>query len=526
MRSTAISALVLLGGGLYGQAPAPVRPHFDSAYVELSRPGAREEGGFMQRGQAVFVNTAMLDLIAQAYGLRPAKVLGGPDWLASDLYNLRAKAGAASSPEQMQSMLQAFLAERFSLVAHFEKRPLPAYSLVLAGKAAKLTLAAASDKPADCQAVPIVPGATPGRVARQVNCANMSMSELADQLENMAPAYIDQPVIDSTGIAGKFDFSLKWIGRGQLRNKSDAEYDPAIDLSMFDAIANLGLKLQPIQTPTTVLVVDSINKAPLVDAEHPMPPPPPAPTDFDVAVIKPAAEASQKNFIFRITPGGEVDICCFPLQFYLANAFDMDARRIINKPNWLADDHWDLRAKTVPGVNEFDVRVMLQNLVKTRFQLAYHEETRRSQVWALHAGSHPKLAPSKGGRSDCAFSAANGNRVFTCTNMTMAQFAERVWNDAPVYFDKPVVDRTGLTGAFDFSFSFAPAFATGFNGAGRAGAAVGGSAAPEAGTAAAPSGAMTIFEAVDKQLGLKFSTETQPVKVIVIDHIERTPTGN
>lgn len=227
--------------------------------------------------------------------------------------------------------------------------------------------------------------------------------------------------------------------------------------------------------------------------------------------------------MFQVSPGGEVEICCFSLSSFIQQAFpDLDTRRIINAPKWLGDDKWDIRAKTVPGATFFDVAVMLQNLLKSRFQFAYHEETQPIPVFVLKAGNHPKLVPSKGGRSDCSGSASNGNRVLTCTNMAMGAFANDLWDYARGYFDKPVVDGTGLKGSYDFTVTFATAGRTGYNGAGRGTSAAGGS--PPAITT--PSGAMTIFEAIDRQLGLKFTTEKRPQRVIVIDHLERTPTDD
>ena len=100
--------------------------------------------------------------------------------------------------------------------------------------------------------------------------------------------------------------------------------------------------------------------------------------------------------------------------------------------------------------------------------------------------------------------------TMTCLNMTLAQLAERLQGIAPGYLDHPVVDLTGLNGAWDITASWTPraAFET--------------AAKPEA----APDGSITIFEAFDKQLSLKLEASKQPMPVVVIDKAEQKPTEN
>ena len=98
----------------------------------------------------------------------------------------------------------------------------------------------------------------------------------------------------------------------------------------------------------------------------------------------------------------------------------------------------------------------------------------------------------------------------TCLNMTMAQLAERLQGYAPNYLDHPVVDLTGLNGAWDFTVSWTPRPA--FESAGKPGA--------------APDGSITIFEGFDKQLSLKLEPSKQPMAVIVIDNAEQRPIEN
>jgi uncharacterized protein (TIGR03435 family) len=103
----------------------------------------------------------------------------------------------------------------------------------------------------------------------------------------------------------------------------------------------------------------------------------------------------------------------------------------------------------------------------------------------------------------------------------MAQFAERLPDAVSGYLDHPMVDLTGLTGAYDFTLSYLPA--------NRTSAARGGDSAQQSGSpvaASTPSGGFTVFEAVDKQLGLKLAQQKHPMQVLVIDKVNRTPTDN
>jgi uncharacterized protein (TIGR03435 family) len=114
--------------------------------------------------------------------------------------------------------------------------------------------------------------------------------------------------------------------------------------------------------------------------------------------------------------------------------------------------------------------------------------------------------------------------------MTMAQFAEKLKNIAPGYIHTPVLDATGLEGGYDFTLSFSPAGLARSGGEGRGGRGAGEGGPPPASDAATaasdPNGAITLFEAIEKQLGLKLEAQKRPVSVLVIDRAEQKPTEN
>ncbi len=112
--------------------------------------------------------------------------------------------------------------------------------------------------------------------------------------------------------------------------------------------------------------------------------------------------------------------------------------------------------------------------------------------------------------------------------MTMAQFAEDLSDLSTNYLHYPAVDATGIHGAWDFSLTFDPippnqlALAAGQSGP-RTGRTTG---TPEPGALSAPGGGVSLFEALEKQLGLKLEMRKRPEPVFVIDHIEENPTDN
>jgi uncharacterized protein (TIGR03435 family) len=178
---------------------------------------------------------------------------------------------------------------------------------------------------------------------------------------------------------------------------------------------------------------------------------------------------------------------------------------------------------------------MLRALIVDRFKMTTHMEDRPVTAYKLTAVK-PKLNKAdpanrtawKEGPAPASKDPRDSNpvlsRLVTCTNMTMAQLADLLQSIAPGYIHNPVLDATGIEGAFDFTFNFSPAGAVQNGGGGR-----GGAPPPPPGGAAAssdPSGAVSLFDALNKQLGLKLEMQKRPMPVLVIDHIEQKPTEN
>ncbi len=177
------------------------------------------------------------DLIRRAYSLKAYQV-SGPGWLETEFYDLLAKTSEPVSDSVRRLMLEDMLARRFELVAHFETKQLPSYELLVGEGGLKIK--------------PVEPEGPPGRVYGRKNgirAEQASMRVLADVLARE----LDRPVLDKTGVAGIFDFDVKWT---PLTAEPEAETGP----SVFAAVRALGLKLEPRKAPIQVLVVDHMAK--------------------------------------------------------------------------------------------------------------------------------------------------------------------------------------------------------------------------------------------------------------------------
>ena len=206
----------------------------------------------------------------------------------------------------------------------------------------------------------------------------------------------------------------------------------------------------------------------------------------------------------------------------IRTAYGTDAERVLGGPNWLEDGTFDVLAKLPEGATKDTAKPLLQSLLADRFKLAVHNDTKPVPAYALKAGKHSQLKEAGGsGDTGCMFTPPGPPPTggpppgppmfsFSCRNMTMAAFAEALHATialAPQYLDeRVVVDETELKGAWDFDFKFTPRGMIGPNG-------------PIAGT-------ITLFDAIEKQLGLHLQKASAPLDFVVVDHADKVPTQN
>jgi uncharacterized protein (TIGR03435 family) len=516
---------------------------FDVADVHASAKSTNRQmgGGSLRGGRYELRNATMLDLITIAYGIEADKVLGGPSWLEFNRYDVIAKAPNNTPQDELKLMLQGLLADRFKLVVHKDSKPVPAFILSLGKGKPKLKEADGSGT-TGCQAQPSAPepGVIPLNVA---SCHNVTMEAFAQVLRQMAGGYVTSPAVDQTGLKGGWDFDVKWTGRGQLAQAG------ADGISLFDAIdRQLGLKLEPGKVEMPVIIVDSANDKPTpnpAEVTTSLPAPPPA--EFEVADIKPTMPGVNGTNI-RLQPNGRIDVQGATMKMLMQGAWNINSDELMaGGPKWLDTTRWDIVAKAVtaaaPGTPaQFDIdalRLMLRNLLIDRFKIQAHMEERPVTAYVLLAVK-PKLQKADPlGRTGWKEGPAPASkdprettpilsRLVTCTNMTIAQFADLLPSMASGYLQTPVQDMTGIEGAYDFTLSFSPIGAV-RGGGGRGGGDRGGQPGPPAtGTSNAedPSGALSLFDALTRQLGLKLEMQKRPLPVLVIDHIEEKPTEN
>jgi uncharacterized protein (TIGR03435 family) len=539
----AVSASVL-----FGQSN-DTKPTFDLADVHSSPHTTNANpfvtGGVLRLGRYDLRKATMLDLITMAYGMDPQMVLGGPNWLETDRFDIVAQAPQGTPPETVKLMVQNLLAERFKLELHKDNKPVPAYALTVAKGKHKLKEADGKGVPG-CQGVPQKP--EPGTVPLNVvSCHAMSTEALAQTLRGMGGDYVTSPVIDMTGLKGNWDFELKWTGRAQLpRAGSDG-------ISFFDAVEKqLGLKLELQKAPAPVLVVDRVNQKPTENSPEvakALPPPPLA--EFEVADVKLSEPDTQPNG--RIQPGGRLDLQGLTLKMLLNIAWNInDDELLAGAPKWADSTRYTILAKTSTAtsgtanaqqIDIDDLRLMLRALLADRLKLATHYEDRPVTAYTMMAAK-PKLTKADpANRTGCKEANAlakdprNSNpglsRLVTCLNISMPQFAEELQRVAPGYIHTPVLDATSIQGNFDITLSFSTAgfIQQGAGGGGRGGAGAGdGGQASGAGvgpaSASDPSGGLSLFDAMNKQLGLNLEKQKRPMPVLVIDHVEEKPTDN
>jgi uncharacterized protein (TIGR03435 family) len=500
----AVSVASLAAGMALSQSPAD-QPVFEAADVHVGAPGASQGGSGLRAGRVEFRGATLLRLITTAYNVDETKVSGGPPWLDTDRFDIIAKAPSGSSGEALHLMLKALLAERFNLAVHNDEKALPVFILTAAKRGVQMKESSGGDPQCNL---------TAENGLRTYACHNVTMENLAERLRAVAAAYFDQPVLDQTGLKGGYDFTLKWNGKGVL----GAPGSESAGISAFDALdKQLGLKAELKSQKAPVIVVDHVNQKPTDNPPGVMEKIPPPITQFDVAEIKPSKSTTEGNATMK---NGRLNATAFSLKDMISMAYDMDDSMVIGE-KWLETERFDIVAKTAASASFEELQAMARNLLEDRFKLVVHKEDRPVPVYALTAPKKSsKLKTADGAaRAGCKQGSENGLRTLTCQNTTMAQFADRIRQTAGGYLDHPVVDLTGLPGAYDFVLTWTPVGRIG----GRGGEAQPAAPVP---TAAEPAPTLTVFEAVDKQLGLKLTAAKHPLPVIVVDHAERKPTEN
>ena len=518
----------VIAGALNGQR-GTVQPGDHSAFefadVHVSAPSTNPtmRGGALRGGRYEIRTATMVELISVAYDIETDKVLGGPNWLDWERFDVVASAPQSATQRDLRLMLQQLLADRFKLEIHKDTRLMPAFALS-AGKGKPTMKAASGDGQPACQSVPqkTAPGATVQYL--WISCRNVTMAVFADVLRGAGGnTYLADPVVDQTGLKGGWDFELKWTPRPRLAQAG------ADGITLFDAIEKqLGLRLEARKALLPVLRIESVNERPTPNAPGVAAVIPPARlAEFEVASIKPSAPDAV-GFSLRME-NGRMSLRNVTLKQLIQSAWDLSKNdeMIVGLPKSADADRFVVTAKVavfgsgnVPTVDEDTLRLMLRGLLAERFGLKAHLEERPVEAYTLTALKKTNLQKADPqNRTHCKSGAGAGsnpmlNRGITCQNMSMAQFAAALESLAPNYVLTPVKDATGLEGYWDFSFNFSAVNLL-----------PGNRFDPNAASGTSdPNGAVTLQEALEKQLGLTLGREKRPLPVLVVDHVEEKPT--
>jgi uncharacterized protein (TIGR03435 family) len=283
----AVSLSVLASAAAFAQDP-PARLEFEVASVRPS-PAQRPEQGTiglrMDGSQARITALVMRDYIAMAYRVRPSQVTG-PEWIATERFDLSAKLPAGATAAQIPEMLQSLLTDRFQLKMHRDKRDVPVYALIVGKGPLKLKEtppdAAGSESP---KGVVNVAG-TGSAAGISVNLGNGSYYTFAnnkfeaakismDALVRMLSAYVDRPILNLTELKGNYDLTLNLtpedyqamliqaaVNNGVVLPPQVLKLMEAGSASLFDALEKAGLKLDARKAPLDQVVIDQLLKTP------------------------------------------------------------------------------------------------------------------------------------------------------------------------------------------------------------------------------------------------------------------------
>jgi len=226
---------------------------------------------------------------------------------------------------------------------------------------------------------------------------------------------------------------------------------------------------------------------------------------FDVASVKPN-KSSEGVIRFAVQPGGRMVLTDIPVKQLIRAAYTLQLYQIVDAPSWTESERFDITGVTERELREDNVtwspggkyalmQLMMQSLLADRFNFRAHFEERQGQVYALMLDDKQRaakgLAPAKPCGADCAMQIASG--TLRAPNVELPLLAELLSQ----LTGRPVTDATGLAGAFEINLRWTPE--------------------SQEATADAPS----LFTALPEQLGLRLDARRGPIRMLVIDSVER-----
>jgi uncharacterized protein (TIGR03435 family) len=279
-RAWAIASLILLplpfpallAAQESSQAASGAAATFELATIKPSSPDAQGNSFRVTGHRFETRNTSLSDLLSFAYGLHAKQITGAPVWVETDKYDLTAESGAPGRASEMlwRTMLQTYLTECFQLQFHRDTQELPLYVLTIGTTGPKLTMS--KGDPNGIPALSVTLGATNAANPNlgAVAATNANMGDLARVMQRLV---LEWPVVDRTGILGRYDFALNWTPddsqfrqtRAKIPGPTGSANGPR---DLFTALQEqIGLKLDLLSAPSEILIIDSVEKLPKLIGE-------------------------------------------------------------------------------------------------------------------------------------------------------------------------------------------------------------------------------------------------------------------
>jgi len=280
---------VLAAAAAFGQTP---RPEFEVASihpVDQNNQAQVNVGVHIDGAQVNITYFALKDYIRVAYKIKDYQIVG-PDWLASEHYDISAKLPSGATRDQVADMLKSLLEDRFKIKSHMDSKEFPVYALIPAKGGVKL-----KESPVDPETQPAAGSSAPnvnvnvtggargvtinlGRGAyfsfadNKLEAKKLTMVAFCDTLAR----FMDKPIVDMTELKGTYDITLNFTQEDYtamlIRSAISAgvalppQALKMLELSSGDSLASglqmVGLKLDSRKAPLPVLVVDKIEKTP------------------------------------------------------------------------------------------------------------------------------------------------------------------------------------------------------------------------------------------------------------------------
>jgi bla regulator protein BlaR1 len=513
---------------------------FDVVSIRPSKVGSGESDSD-SNGDEVDSSGSLRSLIEEAYGLRDFQIAGGPDWMVTQTFDIKAKfdpdqAGSAkvrrSNDPHWAQRYQSLLVDRFHFKCHMTTQQLPVYDLVVTKRGTKMKVATSEESKGAS-----ISAHNDGHGGRNAIGTGVPIQGLMAMLTRS----VGQTIVDKTGLAGSYDFTLNWAPTNRRAPEDAGGGVPLPELP--EALEEqLGLKLVPAKGPVPVMDVDHVEKPELEGAEvqtaqaavKPVAQEDPAaayvPTmTFDVASIRQNKVDVEQGFTvagwFTPNDSSHLQLQNWDIWNLVSGAYGVDAHAmqgLQNLPATLRGAVFSVQAKGDP---ENDVRLatlptkervleqehMVRVLLEQRMGLKAHWETQDGKTYDLVVSKAGRLK-STGASPSAEELKAFGDRGVPSiyqSGSSMHGF-DYIAHDATIgdiakmlgeMFGHPVIDKTGLTGKYDFDLKTYNTRRT---------------EKREDETNHLPS----LDDAIEDELGLKIVPSRGSVQVLVIDHLE------